>query len=421
MKTNFTKVLTVFSLYFLFTTHAFARGGGGGSGGGGGGGGGGSSGGSYSSGSGNVSDGYILFRFALIIAVVLFLVFTVWKQRKEQLAEAKADITKAASFDSVWNTDALRARITEVFTRFQNDWSNLDPSRMQEYLMPEFYNKMVLELGTLDALHRKNLVQNPVIKDIEFLVAQDSEDNTKDHVYVEITASAHDVLLDTETNKELFVDDSTFTEYWTFNRDGDVWKLGKISQETEDADYWEKDIENFAKKNNFHYDPDFGWLMLPYKGALFGATKFGTSDVNNHVAGTYHGKLVEFYTYIPNPDQKNATNYLVAQAVLPIKHNDILVKKKKMLFNFAPKGLRKIETESIDFNKKFVLFAAPGDEAKSFELLAPNFMEKIYALPFELNIEVVGNVLYFYSESRANLDYDKLLEILSWAFDEMKM
>jgi len=48
-------------------------------------------------------------------------------------------------------------------------------------------------------------------------------------------------------------------------------------------------------------------------------------------------------------------------------------------------------------------------------------MEKIYGLPFELNIEVVDNVVYFFTKNRGADNYQQMLEVLSWAFDEMKM
>jgi hypothetical protein len=47
-------------------------------------------------------------------------------------------------------------------------------------------------------------------------------------------------------------------------------------------------------------------------------------------------------------------------------------------------------------------------------------MERIYALDFEINIEVIDNVLYLYSPSK-NIAYNDMLEVLSWAFEEMKM
>ena len=131
--------------------------------------------------------------------------------------------------------------------------------------------------------------------------------------------------------------------------------------------------------------------------------------------------MVEFYTFIPNPQAKMPVNYIVAQVVLPIRYRDILVRRKRRFFNFSPRGLRRIETESNDFNKTFCLWADPVDQVSSFELLAPDFMEKIYELPFELNIEIVDNFLYFYAKSRQGINYDTMLSILSDSFNEMKM
>jgi hypothetical protein len=111
---------------------------------------------------------------------------------------------------------------------------------------------------------------------------------------------------------------------------------------------------------------------------------------------------------------------VVAQAVIPKQYHDILVRRKRRFFNFGPRGLRRVQTESNDFEGRFCIWADPDDQVNSLELLTPNFMEKVYALPFELNIEVVGNFLYLYAKSRKDINYDQMLEILSWAFDEME-
>jgi hypothetical protein len=138
------------------------------------------------------------------------------------------------------------------------------------------------------------------------------------------------------------------------------------------------------------------------------------------VIGYYRQKIIEFYTYKQNKNTEYGPNYIIAQAILPISYNDILVKRKK-LFNFSPRGLRRNYLESNDFNRRFCLWATPQDQVNSFRLLSPTFMEKIYHLPFELNIEMVGHFLYLYNSGRSNVNYQQMLEVLSWAFDEMKM
>lgn len=403
-------------IFLAMAEIALARAGGGGSSSGGGGGGGSHS--SGGSGSGSGSGGLVIFILIMIVVVAMALYNA--HLRKKKIEAAQKAIDEAELKDSAWNEDALKKRIGEVFLRFQNDWSSFNVDSMKEYLTDKYYKRNVLHMNVLKNLGRQNLMNEPKIARLEFMEVVDSDKNSRDRVKVEIKASAKDVLMDTAVNQALYTDNATFVEYWTFVRVGDDWKLDLIEQQTVNNNFLEKGVVDFAKRNNFFYDPDFGWLMMPNKGAIFNKTNFKSSDINNHVVGYFREKIVEFYTYIPYTNTKNPTNYIVAQAILPIRYDDILLKKKKF-WNSDPKGLNRIETESNDFNKKFCLWAAPNDSASSFELLTPNFMEKIYELPFELNIEVVGNVLYFYAESRSNINYDKMLEILSWAFDEMKM
>jgi hypothetical protein len=328
----------------------------------------------------------------------------------------------AQKSDASWNNEKLIARVGEVFTRFQNDWSNLNAENMRDYLSENYFKRMVLEMNVLKNEGRRNIMENVQLKSAVILEAVDELDNSKDKFVAEVDGKAKDILFDTVLNKNLYVDNDPFTEYWTFVREGENWKLDLIKQATENAAMIENKIAEFSTRNNFFYDPDFGWLMMPNKGVIFKKTSFKNSDINNHVIGYFKGKIIEIFTYVSNTqnDQTFSTNYIVAQTVLPKSYNDILVRRKRKFFNFGPRGLRRIRTESNDFDNRFCLWADKNDQATSFELLTPNFMEKIYSLPFELNIEVVGNFLYFYAKSRKDIDYDKMLEILSWAFDEME-
>ena len=410
------------SLFFIAT--AFARGGGGGSSGGGGGGGG-FSGGSMSSSSGasGGNAGGSIIPVIIFFAIFALIMYLKWRQKKQKIEKAQQVLSVAENKDAMWQEDAVMTRVRDVFMRFQQDWSNFDIEKMKEYLSEEYLKRMTLELSVLKNEGRKNIMENVSLNSAVIMEAVDAENNNQDKITVEISASAKDTLFDVKSDKSLYTDNSPFVEYWTFARENDVWKLDIIKQATEDKAMGESQIAEFAEKNNFYYDADFGWLMMPNKGVIFRKTNFQNSDINNHVIGYFREKIVEFYTYIPNPQNNKSleTNYIVAQAIIPKQYNDILVRKKRKLFNFGPFGLRRVQTESNDFERKFCIWADAKDQATSFELLTPNFMEKIYALPYELNIEVVGNVLYFYAKSRQDINYDSMLEILSWAFDEMKM
>lgn len=417
--------LIIFGIIFSAQLQqVLARGGGGGSGGGGGGGGG-SSRRSFQSISEtsqyiktNPYETIIVISIIILFPIIFGLITYIYKKKRQE--KISKQISQSASKDNFWNEINMTETITNTFMKFQDDWSHMEISKMPTYLTNEFYKKTVLHLNVLKNLNRKNTMEDIHINSIYIESITDEINNSNDQFVANITARAKDSLVNTIDNSTIYTDRSTFTEHWHFVRDDNEWKLDNITQITENPALNESDIKNFAKANKFYYDPDFGWLMMPDNGVIFDKTNFQTSDINNHVVGYFRDKIVEFYTYIPNKESSMPTNYIVAQAILPKTYNNILIKRKGF-FNFAPWGLRKIQLESADFNKKFCLYAHRLDEANSFELLTPNFMEKIYELPFDINIEMVGNVLYFYSKSRKDINYDTLLKVISWAFDEMKM
>ncbi|HMS92394.1 MAG TPA: DUF3137 domain-containing protein [Candidatus Saccharibacteria bacterium] len=311
----------------------------------------------------------------------------------------------------------------ETFLAFQKAWSEFDLKTMQKITSSEFYKKMVLELQVLKNYSRTNSMENVAVDKI--YVSEQEEYSDGYRIY--FSASSTDKLIDNKENKTLFTDSSSFAEIWTFIKKGKIYVLDGIRQTTEDSSKYVPAIAEFAKTNGFYYDPDFGWLMMPSHGAIFGPAGFGNADINNHVIGYYQDKkrsekIVEFYSYEPKAGV-GMKPFIVAQAILPRKYDNILVTEKSW-YDFKPKakGLAKIkiETESVEFNNKFAIWAADTDKATSFELLATNFMERIYALEFEINIEVVDNVLYLYSPS-SSISYQDMLDVLSWAFEEMKM
>ncbi len=391
-----------------------ARGGGGGSGGGGGGGGGGSS--SSSGGSGSSSGINIYFALVYFIVLLALFVHTTYRKRKQARLQKQqqAAIMEREHLD--WQ--GFQKEVSELFRKFEQAWTEFDLRAMKDLLSENYYKRIVLQLAVLQAEKRINVMDAVFLEEAKII----GDDNPNDNIHsltVALTAIAQDKLVEAESNKALFIDTSRFTEYWHLIKQNNKWKLDLITQSTEDPSLIETEISAFAKTNGFYFDPDFGWLMLSNKGVLFSKSNFGKSDINNHVIGYYRDKVVEFYTYLPN-SQQATKSYVVAQAILPISYHNILIKKKKLL-NFPKPGLRRISLESPDFNKNFCLWAHPLDQVNSLELLTPNFMERIHNLPFELNIEIVGNFLYFYTTDRSEAHYQQMLEIISWAFDEMKM
>lgn len=403
------------------------RGGGGGSSSGGGGGGGSSSSGSSYRGSSSSSTGsdnsdgtwWIPFLIFGIIFIVFWIVLKSVKARGLSSGVASVPngfIDPESAKDATEQEKRMTTDAKKVFLSFQQAWANFDLKKMKTLVSPDYFKKMTLELNVLKNYERQNMMENVLISGA-YIHRLDSYNQGYSIFF---TASANDSLIDQKEGKSIYTDKSTFAEIWHFTKHDGKYVLEGIDQTTADASKFNDGIASFAKANDFFYDPDFGWLMMPTRGAIFGPAGFGRADINNHVIGYYKDKIVEFYSYEPQAGT-GMQPITVAQAILPKRYDDILVTEKSW-YGFKPKqkGLERVETESNEFNKKFAVWAAKPDQATSFELLATNFMERIYGLEFEINIEVVDNVLYLYSPG-VNQNYKEMLEVLSWAFDEMKV
>lgn len=382
---------------------------------------------SYSSSGGSRSGGPIDYTFLIIFLIIFIFGVTgivIKGLRMKKQLEKNQEIKKAqkenvkmlTKDDPTWDEKQIKSRVQDVFLRFQESWSKFDVRAFDDILTPTYRNRIILELGVLQAEQRQNLVETPVIRYINIISATQDEKKKINSFVAEVTAHAKDKLIEIDTGKILSKDPSQFTEYWEFHKIDNQWKLHIIRQETESAEHIQPEIQEFANKNNFFYDPDFGWLMLPNRGVLFGSSPFLATDINNHVIGAYRNSIVELYTYTP---EKSLSIYTVAQAILPKKYNNILIKRSSF-FSLKPKKLIKMSLESNDFNEKFSVWASPEDKINSLELLAPDFMAKIYDLPFEVNIEIVGPFLYFYTKKKG-VQYETLFALIAEAFDAMKM
>jgi hypothetical protein len=363
-----------------------------------------------------------------------------WFGKIKQSKAAKAALQQAAQADNAWSEESLRTTAQNIFTAFQRDWSNFDLAKTQSYLTPRYYGHISLMLTALQQMGRRNATTITGFNETQIVSVVDSPDDSQDSFVVGIEATADDQLIDTRANQILFTDKRPITEFWRFNRDGQAWRLDGIQPAT--AAEWTRNaaLENFAASNGVYYSLDWGWLLLPQRGQLFAGGTFGKSDINNHCIGwteTVHDKiLTQIYTYTVNPMQY-ANAYLIAQATLPRDYGDIVVRRKKGLFQFKIKGLKEVSTEWNDFNKMYQVFATSPEQATSLELLNPKYMEQLAAVPFEINIEVIDNVVYLYapisglktrkadeaahqSQDMAN-KYQTVLQLLQAAFKEMKM
>lgn len=358
-------------------------------------------------------------------------VFNLDSKALKMSKKTKADLHSAEQKDSSWNEESLKKYAEDVFLNYQTSWSNNDLQPVKSNLTPEYFTHASLMTEALILAKRKNLVASPKILSLEIVQVNDVEGKEGDSYAVAINAQAKDELVDSSSDEVLFRDNSSFIEYWNFERQNEVWLLSGVYQATQSAAHANQSLKSFATSNGLFYSADWGWLLLPTRGQLFGKANFGASDINNHVIGKYEGLsgkiLIQIYNYIPVKTDKEGSskNYLVTQAYLPKSYGNILVrqKRKTKLFN-KPKDLTQVQMEWNQFNDIYEVWATDPELATSFELLNPKFMEVLQQLPFEVNIEVVDNVLYLYSADKKLISADNyftMLKVLYEAFKQMKM
>lgn len=305
--------------------------------------------------------------------------------------------------------------------RYQYDWSRQDLESMKTYMTERYYRHAALFIRNLQQLQRANNVENVSIVEALIVQAYDSPNNAEDTVVVGFMANAADKLENLQTQQNIFTDRSAFTEYWTFRRSDSTWLLDDISQATADMAAYNRHLAELAARNNYYYSVDMGWLFIPERGQLFGKAKFGVSDVNNHVIGLYkESLLVQLYTYSAF---EKAKPRVIAQVNVPKTYGNIVVRRKKGAPRLDKRGLVRVETEWIQFNQQYEVYATNTEQATSFELLNPTYMEQLAALPFAVSIEVVDNVIYLYTDERGTdaATYETMLDLAHKAFKEMRL
>jgi hypothetical protein len=330
-------------------------------------------------------------------------------------------LKQAGQTDPVWNEANLLDMARQTFLRFQSDWMHFDVNAMKSYMTPKYLAHIQLMLLAMQSMGRQNVMQDVAIHDIDIKNFVDEPDTNQDRVSVRVSAQATDKLVDTATNTNFYTDKSPFVETYNFQRSGDNnWLLDSIDEETADLSRERGSVVTFAAKNGLFYSLDWGRLLLPQRGQLFSGAKFSGSDINNHTIGLYHGVIIQLYTYAPDA-KASRDSYAIAQLTIPKSYGGIIVKAKtRTLIKRTPRGYNHITSEWNDFNTRYDLYATDSDQATTFELLHPVYMERLYALPFKVSIEVVDNVIYLYSDDK-RADYGTMLELLHAAFEELKL
>lgn len=358
-----------------------------------------------------------------------------WFDKIKPNRKVQQGLAEAASKDKVWDEQFLKDGARRIYLQYQQDWSNFNIESMANYMTQRYYQHAVLMMQALHDMNRRNATTVRNIDILEIVDMNDAADNQDDRFTAGFVASLTDQLIDMKTGQIIYSWDSSggSVENWQFRRDGQTWRLDGINPLTEDQGTLEAQVRDFANSVGAFYSLDWGRLLIPQRGQIF-AGSLATGDINNHVIGRLadsgrsfsDGLIYQIYTFSSKPANDGGKIYLIGQITVPKYYGNILIRRRKGLFQFGVKGLQEVTTEWGDFNKKFQVFATSPEQVTSFELLNPQMMQWIEAAPFEINIEVIDNSIYFYapmaSARKMSADqYKTMLGILQGAYRELKM
>ncbi len=390
---------------------------------------------SSSGGSGSLASGIVsLIIFGVIVAIIVVVGKRQAKKQGIQQAATQEKLLENSGPLNVLGEDGLsnnnwvdadpnQRAIRDIFINYENDWGALNTANFASYMTPRYQAHATLLMRAFADAKRRN----PVVVNAYYGARLMGD-------YAEICANANDILLDTRTNQIMYENDGVnVDEYWRFSRSSDgKLLLDGIEQPTADLATRERGIQAFAQSNGAYYSLDFGRLLLPTTGVIFQPDSFQRADVNNHVIGQMGdtGHLVsdsvvyQIYTYSAlQYHDPNAVVYLVGQLAVPKDYGRIVIVRNHGIFTQKPHGLNELQTESGDFNKNYRVFASNAEQVTSFELLNPQMIETLTNAPFEINIEVIDNVIYFFANLRTTdaSNYAAMLSILQSAYRELKM
>lgn len=360
--------------------------------------------------------------------------FGLWERLAKRVKKARSTIATASKNDPSWNEEKLLNHARSLFLQYQADWSAFNLESIKTYTTDSCVQHTALLLQALRELGRTNRMSDIAIEQAAIVDAYDDTSSANKDMYVVLfEARANDELIETD-GTVLFKSSSTFVEAWTFVRSGSTWLLADISQQTADKRQANTSLRQFATQSSLYYSIDMGWLLLPKRSVLLGKTIFGTSDINNHTIGYYHGLLFQLYTYNPNPRDTAVANMLVMQLTLPRSYEGILVQRKqnKLASLFAgsakpPKEYSQYTYEWPDFNDRYAVYATNADRLASFELINPGFMAYLYDNDPGINIEVSDTTLFLTKPiGTANTAitpeaYQQMLTIALKAFKELRL
>ena len=124
-----------------------------------------------------------------------------WLDKIKPNKKIKAGLAKSATNDKVWDENFLKAGATNIYNKYQQDWSNFNLASMQTYMTPNYYNHVYLMMSEMHAMGRRNVSTVNTISTLEITNMRDSADDNQDRFVAGISAMLTDQLIDIRSNK----------------------------------------------------------------------------------------------------------------------------------------------------------------------------------------------------------------------------
>jgi hypothetical protein len=180
-----------------------------------------------------------LILLPFFIAYALYVNHRINKKRKQ----TEAAIGRMAAKDSAWEKEKLEVMVREDFFVIEQAWCDRNYALLQGRLGPELFGEWHAQLEAMRKQGHSNVMEGLSLQSVRFVDAKDYPGADRDEFEVCIDASAVDYTIDEKTGG--IVDSNTgsrraaankekkresFREFWTYRRQGSIWRLRRIGQ-----------------------------------------------------------------------------------------------------------------------------------------------------------------------------------------------
>ena len=186
----------------------------------------------------------------LILFIIIFLgyaLMTYLKLRNKvgKVDEALADLGK---LDPVWSKERLLSFINLYTTDLMRAWSSKDRDKLREMVSDDLYSAREKVLDTLDEVRQSNVIEDFRIREVLFVDVQDFTNDEFDrftarikYVAINYTKNWRDrweePKWDDDADPNPGMTSKEYTEFWTFLRSGDSWKLHRMEKEWKEGNF----------------------------------------------------------------------------------------------------------------------------------------------------------------------------------------